>query len=249
MRIAICEDELHHLAHIDRIVRQWAEANARQVTLDAYPDAEAFLRDYERGMTFDLVFLDIKMGEMNGIELARVIRRHDKGMMIVFVTNFRDYVFNIFDLEPLNYLIKPVKERECADTLGRAAERLDRRRREVFVFMSETSSELIPKADIHYFEVQRHYVTLKTARGAYRYRGSLRELEADFGEPRFFKCHRSYLVNLEHVYRITQSEVILTDETVLPISRKRWAAFNECFLAVYVKNESADNSEAVMDGR
>lgn len=241
MRIVICEDEQHHLAVIERIISKWAGTVAEEVTLDTYKSAESFLKDYQRGQTYDLAFLDIQMGDMNGMDLAQQIRRKDMGMLIVFVTNFFEYVTKAFEVDAFRFLRKPIKERDCINALNAAAERLKKRSMDAFTVQTENGALRIEKSDILYFESQRHYIECHTTQGVYRFRENLSILEEEFSVPWFFRCHRSYLVNLAHVYCILQRDVILSNDEKLPVSRYKYNEFNACFLSVHVNGESPGN--------
>jgi DNA-binding LytR/AlgR family response regulator len=244
MRIAVCEDEAFHQNTIVNLVRQWAASKEQPITLSVYSDAESFKAEWRTKRSFDLAFLDIQMKEMNGFELAQYIRQWDMRMILVFVTNFRDFVFRGYEVQAFRYLLKPVKEHECLKALNAACDLFQKRSQESFVFQLEDRTVRLPKSEIYYIESQSHYLDVHTRSEQFRLREQFEHLEKAFAPPMFFRCHRSCMVNLQHVDCILRDQVRMTDNTWLQISKAKWAELNRCFLAVHVEHNEAEDSEA-----
>lgn len=232
-RIAICEDESHHLAVLKRMITKWSDRGTTRISIETYQDVDSMRQDIDMGDRFDICFFDVEVKDKNGLDLAHYIRKVDKRVLYVFVTNHQEYAMQAFSADTFRFMTKPIAESECMEVLYAAKEKLNHRDQDVFIVHAEDMTFRIPKADILYFECQRHYLTMVTTYDTFRFRGSLKGLESDFKEPRFFSCHRSFIVNLEHVYCIHPNDVILTNKQSIPISRRKWQEFNECFLAVH----------------
>jgi DNA-binding LytR/AlgR family response regulator len=230
MRIAICEDVQAHADILIGFIHQWAAARSNHTEVVHYVSAEAFLFHWSKDNAFDLAFLDIEMGSLNGMELARRIRKQDQGMLIIFITGLRDYILRGYEVQAFRYMLKPLKEKDCVKILDSAVVILRNRRADSFIIIQETQSHRVFKNEIYYFEMDNHYIIAYTSKGSIRYKGKMSHLEQSLGEPHFCKCHRSYLVNLAHVATINRDQVAIDNGGILPVSRSRWETLNRCFL-------------------
>lgn len=224
-RIAICDDEAEARRYVAELVRRWAEQGEHDVTLREYPSAEGLLFGDEAG--YDILLLDIEMGGMNGVDLARSIRGRDAVAEIIFVTGYSDYIAEGYDVAALQYLMKPVSWEKLSATLDRALERLHRNERSLCL---ETAGGMVrtPLYSIKYIDVQRNYATVH-AREDITVRRTLSELAGELDE-RFFRLGRSAVVNLYAVRRVTRTDVYLDDGTVLPLPRGCYEPLNRALI-------------------
>ena len=234
MRIALCEDEKMHAAVTQDIIRQWSASREQDVEIAIYESAEAFLKDFHRGVKYDLSFLDIHLGGMSGIDLARSIRQFDMSMLIVFVTNFRDYVFEGYEVSAFRFLMKPVKERGVVEALNAASEICRRRGESYFTIVKEDAIQRIAKSGIVYFATQNHYIHVHTFDGVHVIRGKMSSLDDEFAKPMFVKCNRGIMINVEHISSIRKDQVSMVNKETLPLSRVYWEELNRCYIAVHV---------------
>lgn len=234
MRIAICEDNVAHVKILNEHINRWAKWKGITVCVACYENAEAFLLDWSKDNTFDLAFLDIELKYTNGLELAQSIRKQDQGMLLVFTTGLQNYVFRAYEVQAFRYLLKPIKEKECLKTLDSAFLMIQNQEADTFAIVQETQCIRLFKREIYYFEMDNHYVNVHTTRGVYRYKERLSDVAATLGEPRFCRCHRSFMVNLEHVATINHDKVEVDNGDILPVSRTRWQTLNQCFISYYV---------------
>lgn len=217
LKIAICDDDASQRAYLSEIVLSWAKRNRHLAGVKQYVDAKAFLFDYAEEKDFDILLLDIEMPGMNGIELAKEVRRGNAAVQIVFITGYYEYFSDGFDVSALHYLIKPVDERKLCAVLDKAAEHLAYRQRSVLV--SNTDGDIkVSLADIVYIESENVYVIVHTVHGSYRMRITLGKFAGQLDET-FFKVHRSFVVGLKYVKKITRSEVAMINGDTVPISR------------------------------
>lgn len=229
MRIAICDDEAVQVQLIRHYIGRWAEARQQQVECFGFSGAEEYLMHSEEH-AFDMLFLDIQMGSISGVELARSLRRHDENVAIVFVTGLREHVFTGYEVQALHYLVKPMREEDCHRCLDLVWDRMQNAREKVLVFSLEGELMRIPFNSIICAEAQGHYLRLVTTGGEYNRKMSLGELEQELAEGSFCRCHRSYLVNLRHVKRLTPEDAILDDDSRVPISRQNREAISRAFV-------------------
>lgn len=233
MRIAICEDSFTHAEVLKTKVTRWANSKNVQISIEVFESAEEFLVKWPEKRLFDLVFIDIQMKFIDGMELAELIRKNDANMMIVFVTGFLDYVMNGYDVHALKYIVKPIQDTDCWKVMDRAYSLYHRRKDDFLIVPLEMQSTRIPLDDIYYFEIRSHYVNVNTKMAVITYKERLKDLEARLPSPHFFKCHRSYIVNIAHVRLIDLSQVYMDNDIVLPVARARWVNLNNAFLEYY----------------
>ena len=217
LKIAICDDQDSPRAFLMEKVTTWAKKNRHMAELRQYTDAQAFLFDYAEEKDFDILLLDIEMPGMNGIELAKSIRRENTTVQIVFITGYYEYFSDGFDVSALHYLLKPADERKLAAVLDKAAENLAYRQRSVLLSTAEGEIK-VALADILYIESENVYIVLHTVHGDYRTRMALGKFSEQLDET-FFKVHRSFIVGLKYIKKITRTEVTVTNGDTVPISR------------------------------
>lgn len=230
-RIAICEDQKVMSDALAGQVSRWAEARRTAISLSRFPNAESFLFAYPEDPGFDLLLLDVEMGEMNGVELAREIRSRNDDVQIVFITGYPDYMPEGYDVAALHYLLKPVSEEKLFEVLDRA-HTARRKAEQVILCPTEQGKVRIPVREILYAEAFLHTTELHTAGKTYRVSHSISELETILGQEAV-RCHRSYLVLLRHVLRISKTELVLTNGEVLPISRSAAPQVHTAFVKYY----------------
>ena len=217
LKIAICDDDISQREYLTGTVAEWAKRNRHLAEIRQYIDAKSFLFDYSEDKGFDILLLDIEMPEMNGIELAKAVRRENSTVQIVFITGFYEYFSDGFDVSALHYLIKPTDERKLFTVLDKAVENLAYRQRSVLLVTADGEIK-VSLADILYIESENVYIIVHTVHGDYRTRIALTKFIEQLDET-FFKVHRSFVVGLKYIKKITRTEVAMTNGAVVPISR------------------------------
>lgn len=227
-QIAICDDESIICNLLEEMVRKWAKNHHIQVKIEVFSSSESFLFTYEEDKGFDILLLDIEMPGMNGVDLAQIIRNKNKSIQIIFITGYMDYIAQGYDVEALNYLLKPVHEEKLFEVLKKAKDRISISEKILFI---ELAGEMvqIPLHSIFYVEVARNYISIHTLEGKYTRKQTLTDLEKELDE-RFFRAGRSFLVNLMHIKRTSKSEVELKNGEIIPLSRGRYEAINQAII-------------------
>ncbi len=165
----------------------------------------------------DLLFLDVELSGISGMEAARLIRRQDSALMLVFVTGYSDFVFDGYAVQAMDYLIKPVKKEKLATVLSRAQELLAGQQPQSFTVQNADGLYRIAKKDILYFYSDKRLVKLMTEEREYAFYGKLGEIEAQIGSG-FIRIHQRYLVRAGAVSRVENNSVTV-GKACLPISR------------------------------
>ena len=226
--IAICDDERAVIAHLASLVQAWASGRGVAARLLEYENAEPLLFALEEPIQIDVLLLDIQMQHMNGVMLARRIRRDDEAMQIIFITGYPDFIAEGYDVSALHYLMKPVQAEKLFEVLDRALLRLEKAPRTILLPKAGGMIKINAEA-IVYAEVYSHTVSLHLLNGQEELQMSLSDMEKRLGDG-FFKCHRSYIVSMRHVRRVTKTAMLLTDGREIPLARGLYDAANQAFI-------------------
>ncbi len=216
-KIAICDDINADRQYVLEMVNRWAASAGHAVHSDTFTSAESFLFRYADESDYDILLLDIEMGEMNGVDLAKNIRKINDSVQIVFITGFPDFIAEGYEVSALHYLMKPVSEEKLHAVLDKAASNLAKAEKRLCVTF-DRQTDYIPLSKITYIEAQKQYIMIYTDGKAYRMKSSLADAERQLDEY-FFKCQRSFVVNLRYVKRIKSDCVVLKNDEEIPISR------------------------------
>lgn len=237
MKIAICEDEQLWRNKLINMVEHWADSRNIKLSLRCFPDSESFWFSFQEEKDWDLLLLDIEMGQENGMELAEKIRREGNDTAIVFTTGYAEFMSRSFDVEAMHYLLKPVNEEKLQECLDRV---LNRNIQEIKIPF-ETADQIrisLPPSQICYLEACKHQCILYTKEEPYQLKTSITATCDLLSEEQvFIKCHRSYIVNLRWIKEIRKNEITLDDGRILPVSRSAFGPLNEAFVRYYRKQE------------
>lgn len=227
VNFAICDDSVVDSNFVKELVTQWANDKKYQVNIDIFSSAEAFIFHYVENKEYDVLLLDIEMGNMDGVTLARQIRKSNKSVQIVFITGYSDYIAEGYDVEALHYLMKPLKKEKLYDVLERAVNKIMQNEKQLVL---NTFDEMIriPLHEIIYIDVDRNYVTVHSNKD-YTVKKTLAEIEKELDE-RFFRIGRSAIVNLKYISRVTKTDVYLNNGIILQLPRGIYEALNRAII-------------------
>lgn len=233
MRIAICDDEKAQQQLLQKYLEEWAQISGTPLKSELFASAEAFSFTWEEDRDFDLLILDIEMGQQNGMEMAARIRTEDEEIPILFVTGYEKYMAQGYEVAALHYLLKPIRKEKLFSLLDRLKEK-NLRQEQRLLFQTEDGPLSLPPSRIWYLEARAHWCVLYTADNEYTLHSPIGELERFLsGQPEFLRCHRSYLVNAGHICAILKTELALDDGRRLPLSRSAQKKVNQAFIALH----------------
>lgn len=227
-KIAICDDNEVDCVYISNIVNSWADQLKNEIDLQVFPSAESFLFHYADEKDYDILLLDIEMGKMDGVSLAKRLRHENETVQIIFITGYSDYISEGYEVAALHYLMKPVKKQKLFQTLDRAIQKIKKNEQTLFLELPGETIRL-PIYEIRFLEVRQNYVTIH-AKNDYTLKKTLSELEQKLDE-RFYRMRRSYIVNLSYISKVTKTDVFLSDGTTLPLPRGQYEPLNRAFIA------------------
>lgn len=216
MEICICDDEKKLRNALRSAVETELQLSGVSYTIKEFAFGEALLCSLETSEP-DILFLDIEMEGLNGMETARRLRERCRRTVIIFVTAYPDYVFQGYEVHAFHYILKPYREEKIREVLRLAlaeTERLDDR---YFLIEQKNRSLRLPLREIHYFKSDRKKISAVTRDRSEEFYGKLTDIES--GLPEYFiRIHNRYLVNLRHVTDLGTSSCICGGEE-LPVSR------------------------------
>lgn len=227
INFAICDDNRIDSQYVNELIKRWARNKKYQIHIDIFQSAEAFLFHYAQNKEYDILLLDIEMKKMDGVTLARMIRKSNKSVQILFITGYSQYIAEGYDVEALHYLMKPIKEEKMFDVLNRAVTKLIQNEKHLLLKLADEMIK-IPLHEIIYIDVNRNYVTIH-ANKDYTLKKTLGEIEKELDE-KFFRIGRSAIVNLKYITRITKTEVFLSNGFSLPLPRGIYDALNRAII-------------------
>ena len=225
--IAVCDDNPTDSAYVRSLLDFWAKERKISIQAETFPSSEAFLFRYAEDKTFDFLLLDIEMGSMDGVTLAKRVRREDQALQIIFITGYSDYLADGYDVSALHYLLKPVNQEKLSSVLDKGIEKLRQRGRFLNLELSGALVR-IPLCEIRYLEVRQNYVTVHGKKD-YTMKRPLRDFEKEL-DTSFHRVGRSIIVNLSFIRRVTKTEIHLLEGTVLSLPRGAYVPLNRAII-------------------
>lgn len=224
---AICDDEPFMLDNIASQISEYMTKKKLLFRTDCFSCGRELLKS---NSSFDIIFLDIQMDEPDGMETARILRAQGCRSLLIFITVLREPVFDSFEVQAYDYLVKPLDKLRLCRTLDRAITSLNESSGQNLIIQTGNSCQVIPFSQIIYCEVlgRKIYIHRTDGRTLDHY-DKMDHLENHM-DSRFFRCHRSYLVNLDHVRKFDAGMIHLSDGSEIPVSRLRGQEFMKTLL-------------------
>ncbi len=232
MRICLVDDEITQLNYLKSFIEKWAAFSSVSINLVLYQSAEEMLFENNESYPFDMIILDIQMGDINGIELAKKIRETDKTVIIAFISGMPDYVYEGYEVQAIRYILKPVKDKKVYELLDFANMHTSRDSKYLIISVSGEKKK-INYDNIIYMESMGHYITVHLKNSDYDYKYNISDLCQDLAGTEFVRTHRSYIVNLNYVEKITRGDCELINNLKVPLSRNSYKTVNEKFINFY----------------
>ncbi len=216
MNIAVVDDEKVVREHLCELI----EKQKPESHIESYATGEEVLAS---GRMFDIVFLDIQMEGINGIEAARGLRERQDEIVLIFITGMKEYVFDALDLYAFQYLLKPIDERKFAEVLERDAKEAGRKREKRGIFIKKRNLTLA-QDDILYIESRGKKVEIHTVRESIEIYAAMEELAGQLGEG-FYRCHRAYIVNMAYITEYGNDSILLTNGDRVYLAKEKYSEF------------------------
>ena len=230
IRIAIVDDEKVIREQIKKLI----EKKQTDCEIDTYGTGEDLLK---ADSVYDIIFLDIQMDGMNGIETARALRQKADNTVLIFITGVKEYVFDAFDVAAFHYLIKPIEEHKFSEVYDRAALEVGKRKQQtngqLFV-KTRNRNATFNQSDILYIESRAKKVEIHTKTDTVEAYAAIGELEKQLVGS-FYRCHRGYLVNMAFIMEYGNDSITLHNGETIILSKDKYSEFVKVYMR-YLKN-------------
>jgi len=227
--VALCDDERIIL---DSLGKQLAKTAGNKLgKVFPFESVDGLIELIRQGdPEIDIVFLDIKIGESNGIDIASDLQEINPDLQIIFISGYDDYYINVYDVDHLFFLRKPIEADALAKALSRAEEKLSERSEKVFLIRSKRSSVNVGFCDIIFFEKDLRRIVLHSMNETYSFYGKFDDITPQLNED-FIRCHNSFVVNIDKVRCMEANILTMADGSKIPVSRKHVKETREAYLS------------------
>lgn len=222
-RIAVVEDEQQYRDEVCQYIEQYATEHQLKFDVTTYTDGQEIVDDVQKH--YDIIFFDIEMTQLNGMDAAKAIRERDVNVVMVFITNMAQYAIEGYEVGALDFVLKPIDYYGFSFRMARALGRVQKKQGNLeFAINTPGGIKKLNSNDIYYIEIENRFLVYHTAEGDFSQRGTLQSAEEMFQNYHFVKCNHWYLVNLKYVTEIEENIVHVAGSR-LEISRRNRAHF------------------------
>lgn len=222
MRVAICDDEANILTEYQAVLAAITEKHAIPASIELFRSGKELMFALEdTDDPIDLLFLDINMPEINGVDVARWVRRQELPCEIIFLTVSSSHMLSAFDVGAFHYILKGATERDRFEEIClKAFDKVGRKKQEIITVSCAGENRRIPLRDILFFEVQNYIIIVHYADTSFEFYSTLSKIENTLLGRGFARTHRSYLINLRRVHTLMRQELELDNGARVPVGRK-----------------------------
>ncbi len=218
LRIAIVEDEPASQKTLQEYVARYAQEKGEEIQSVLFEEGLTFLDEYQGG--YDIIFMDIVMPHLNGMETARQLRKIDETVFLVFITSMAQYALQGYEVNACAFLVKPALYGQFQIVMDKIRKNMNRTEKSLIAICSRDQTYILPVKDITYLEVFNHSLVFHTQESQYEIHGSLSVYEEDSRFSGFVKISKSHLVNIAWITAIEENTITVAGE-ILPLSRRR----------------------------
>lgn len=228
-RIAICDDSKYDMEELSSALES-LHSEGIEYELSYYSNGLKLIKDFEEGKRYHLLILDMVMEPINGIDTAIKIRENDVSMPILIVTSTMEFALEGYRVNAWRYLTKPINEEKFLHEVREIYHSLSQKDQSYFVIENDSGMTKLHLDDILYFDSNLHTITVHTVKQNFSFRGTIRKIEEEYAPSGFFRIHKSYVVNLRHIHRVSKLSVVMVNGETLDLSKLRAAALHEALL-------------------
>ncbi len=239
IKTAIIEDNEIHAGLLEKYLLKWSRYRQVPLEINRYLSAEEFLFEWEPGLGFSVLFIDIQMYEINGIDLAKSVRKKDNEINIIFTTGITGYMAEGYEVEALHYLVKPINE----DKIYKCMDKVFNKRKNInyIIVHSKGGIHKLDTSQINYIEARGHGCVIEIFTKENNLKQvkqtevseSISELKTLLPKQGFIKCHRSYLCSIQNIHHIGKTEIIFDTGSHIPVSRRLHKDVNQAFIQYF----------------
>lgn len=226
--IVICEDEAYFLDHIAKLLDEYLKSKKMEACIEKFSTGEELLASARNP---NIILMDIELPGLDGMKLVRLLRDNGCKAQVIFITSYRKYVFQAFDVDAIHYILKPIEPNKFFLAVDKAMKRIVQTYDRALLLTKNNLDTKVLLKDILYCEVFNHQIFIHTLYGKFSYFGTLSSLEKQL-DNQFFRCHRSYIVNMSYV-TFRENEIIsIVGGSKLLLSRRKKQEFERRLLEI-----------------
>lgn len=240
LTVYLCDDEQEYLDQYTEMLVNISKKNDIEITISCFRNGEELLFFLtESTNKADIIYLDILLGNINGLEVSKKLRQLDCKSEIIFLTTSEDFVFSAYDVAPVQYLLKyKTSLTRFEEVFLRAVDRVIKKEKEVFICELGNIKKIIPINQISHFEIWKRLVTAHyNKKDTFEFYSTMELLDKQLAEKGFVRTHRSYIVNLTYISQFQQNNLVLKTGDIIPIGITYAKQVNEVF-SQYIDNAS-----------
>lgn len=224
IKIAIVEDEVLYADQLQEYLKKYEEEYRETFEISVFQDGDQIVHHYKA--EYDVILMDVEMRFMDGMSAAEEIRKMDTEVVIIFITNMPQYAVRGYEVDALDYVLKPITYFAFAQRLNRAIERIKKRTKRVISVNIKGSQIRMPIESVYYIESQGHTLIFHGVNGEVEAPGTMKEIQEKLRVEHFFRGNKGYLINLAHVDRVVEGCAVVAGEELV-LSRGRRKEFME----------------------
>lgn len=231
LTIAICDDEKKICDYIENRTTEFLAKNDLEAEVSVFYDGSELLKKCENNTQhFDIIFLDIKMKTLNGVECAKLLRDIGVNSLIVFITSSAEYVFSGYEVKAFRYILKTDLVNAFSRVFSECLLELKKLDTSFFTVKTSSSVKNIPLSDILYFESNKRLLNIHTKNEVVSFYEKLDNVENELKEKDFIRIHQSFLVNAQKIKSVSKDAVLLSNDFSLPVSKSKATKVKEAYL-------------------
>jgi len=239
INIAICDDELYVTEQMQSIIIKYQNERSEDIQCDIFHNGECLLMADKE---YEIIFLDIYMSGMNGIETAKVIRTKDKTVEIIYLTSYIGLTKEALSVHAFEYLEKPIKKEEIFFQLDEVIARLlnkkvkEEHRYQIMEFIAGKTKIRLILDDIYYFERADRKIYVVTKEGTFNLYETIESIEKRLHQYEFVRSHQSFVVNINNIKDYVKDEIVMINNDTIPLAQKRASEFKK-IMRVFLKKK------------
>lgn len=228
MKIAICEDDKEQQQFIESLLKENKKYNDIEIRL--FDSGEELIDAYQSGQVFSIIFLDMQMKELNGIETGQYLRKYDKKAIIIIITSILEYAMDGYSINAFEFILKPIDREKFDKILERAFKKVKDYTQKVYIVQAKDRVKVVRLSDIIYFESIGKKVDIHSIEGVESSNESISVVEKQFVLDGFIRISRFYLLNMRYIKEIQVDNILLKDGERLKYSEKLQKSIKEGYM-------------------